>query len=172
MKTLVQICCVIALSACTPLAPERMILKKIAERPQSTKCAEKVYPTQNTNDDVQERVGASRIIQENLGFSQDPLPENLTAPQALDIPTPHFPLCAMADGISGVCDVLFDISKTGKPINVTSVCSHVVFQRESERAVEKTRFKPATVNGEAVEYLSMLYPLDFTLQGTEQTWKK
>lgn len=166
MKIAIQVLGILAISACTASSPERAVLKQSESGPKAVPCFKGEYPTQNTVDDVKERREASNIIQERLGFTQKPLPENLTNPVPLMNPAPSTPYCAMVNRVIGTCYVLFDISKTGEPMNVTAVCNHVMFQRESERSVEKVRFSPATVNGEPVEYLSMVYPLDFSENGT------
>jgi TonB family protein len=75
-----------------------------------------------------------------------------------------FPRRAAERGISGTCEVYFDLDARGKPMNVVAVCSNRLFQAEAERAIVQTEFVPKRVDGRPVEQRDMVYPLEFVLE--------
>ena len=78
-------------------------------------------------------------------------------------PRPSFPRRAAERGISGACDVVFDLNASGKPYNVVARCSNELFVKEAERAIARTDFSPKLVDGRPVEQLNTVYPLEFVL---------
>lgn len=84
--------------------------------------------------------------------------------QPISAPTPSFPQAAAQLGISGSCDVLFDVDTRGRPYNVVATCTDAIFKSEAERAISKVKFLPKIVNGKAVERVDVVYPLEFQLQ--------
>lgn len=75
-----------------------------------------------------------------------------------------YPRRAAERGISGTCEVYFDLDARGKPMNVVAVCSNRLFQAEAERAIVQTEFVPKRVDGRPVEQRDMVYPLEFVLE--------
>jgi TonB family protein len=78
-------------------------------------------------------------------------------------PVPSYPQRAQQRGLSGSCDVRFDVDPRGKPYNVAATCTDAVFKTEAERAVSEVEFVPKIVDGKAVERLNVVYPLEFNL---------
>ena len=75
---------------------------------------------------------------------------------ALALIQPDYPARASERGIEGFCIVNFTISSLGttKDIYVNEgedQCSSSLFERPSIRAIERSKYKPKTVDGEAVD---------------------
>ncbi|MEM1150114.1 MAG: energy transducer TonB [Pseudomonadota bacterium] len=79
-------------------------------------------------------------------------------------PAPVYPQRAAERGIEGQCEVRLDVSPRGEPFNVVADCTDSVFARAAERAVERVRFAPMIVRGQATEMRNVVYPLVFTLE--------
>lgn len=90
-------------------------------------------------------------------------PETQTRPRIIQPPQVSFPACAASRGIGGKCEVYFNLSDTGTPVQITPVCTHRVFAREAERAFARARFAPATLRGQAAEFRGIMQPLTFKL---------
>lgn len=78
-------------------------------------------------------------------------------------PIPTYPFRAAQRGVTGYCDVVFDVSPDGRPENVKAYCTSKLFLREAVRAVRSARLEhpaenPPTATG-------ILYPLEFDLEG-------
>lgn len=84
--------------------------------------------------------------------------------QAVRLPVPTIPRAALARGISGSCDVRFDVDTRGRPYNVRAACSDDVFRAEAERAVGRAEFLPRIVDGRAIEQRGAVYPLVFEIE--------
>ena len=78
-------------------------------------------------------------------------------------PVPNFPSSLAAKGVSGLCEVKFDLTVEGEILNVQAACTHKGFIPEAERAVERAALPPATVHGHAVSLQDVIYPLSFCL---------
>jgi TonB family protein len=78
-------------------------------------------------------------------------------------PDPTYPRRALRDGIEGTCNVRFDVSQTGIPINLSATCTSAIFKQEAERAVSVIRFTPLQYRGETYIRRNVLYPLEFSL---------
>ena len=78
--------------------------------------------------------------------------------------TPSYPQRAQERGLSGSCDVRFDVDTRGKPYNVAATCTESVFKSEAERAVSRVEFAPKIVRGKAVERRNVVYPLEFNIE--------
>lgn len=66
-------------------------------------------------------------------------------------------------GIEGNCEVRLDVDRRGRPYNVAASCSHEGFEREAERAVQRSEFVPKIVRGQPVSRTGVIYPLEFRL---------
>lgn len=94
----------------------------------------------------------------------DPVAVSDRDAQPIRPPTPAYPQRAQERGLSGSCDVRFDVDTRGKPYNISATCSDAVFKTEAERAVGKVEFAPKIVRGKAVERRNVVYPLEFNIQ--------
>ena len=83
--------------------------------------------------------------------------------QVIRPPLPIYPQKAAAQGLSGTCDVAFDIDPGGKPFNVSAACSDPLFRSEAERSVLKAEFAPELVEGQFATVTGLSYPLVFNL---------
>lgn len=86
---------------------------------------------------------------------------NLTPVRA---PAPSIPAAAIHRGLSGSCDVHFDVDTAGRPQNVSAQCTDNIFKAEAERAVRRAEFLPAIRNGLPVEQKNAIYPIEFKVQ--------
>ncbi|MFN7164701.1 MAG: energy transducer TonB [Hyphomonas sp.] len=85
--------------------------------------------------------------------------------QVVRAPAPSMPALAMTRGISGSCDVLFDVDTRGRPFNLTAQCTDEIFRAEAIRAVSKAEFLPkVSQNGIAVEQHGAIYPIAFEVK--------
>lgn len=85
--------------------------------------------------------------------------------QVVRAPAPSVPAAAITRGISGSCDVLFDVDTRGRPFNLTAQCTDDVFRAEAIRAVSKAEFLPRfSQNGVAVEQQGAIYPIAFQVK--------
>ena len=100
------------------------------------------------------------------GRNVEQIPQQSSDREAQPIrpPVPSYPQRAWELGLSGSCDVRFDVDARGKPYNVVATCSDDIFKTEAERAVSRVEFAPQIVRGEAVERRNVVYPLDFNIQ--------
>lgn len=94
----------------------------------------------------------------------DPVAVSDRDAQPIRPPTPSFPQRAAERGLSGTCDVRFDVDTRGKPYNIQATCSDNIFKSEAERAVSRVEFAPKIVRGQAVERRNVVYPLEFKIQ--------
>lgn len=94
----------------------------------------------------------------------DPVAVSDRDAQPIRPPTPSFPQRAAERGISGSCDVRFDVDTRGKPYNIQATCTDNVFKSEAERSVSRVEFAPKIVRGKAVERRNVVYPLEFNIQ--------
>jgi protein TonB len=94
----------------------------------------------------------------------DPVAVSDRDAQPIRPPTPSYPQRAQERGLSGSCDVRFDVDTRGKPYNVSATCTDSVFKTEAERAVSRVEFAPKIVRGKAVERRNVVYPLEFNIQ--------
>lgn len=94
----------------------------------------------------------------------DPVAVSDRDAQPIRPPAPSFPQRAAERGLSGSCDVRFDVDTRGKPYNVVATCTDNIFRSEAERAVSRVEFAPKIVRGQAVERRNVVYPLEFKIQ--------
>lgn len=79
-------------------------------------------------------------------------------------PVPTIPAAAISRGISGSCNVTFDVDTAGRPQNVAAQCTDNVFLAEAERAVRRAEFLPAIRNGQPVIQKNAVYPIKFIVE--------
>lgn len=85
--------------------------------------------------------------------------------QVVRAPAPSMPSAATTRGISGSCDVLFDVDTRGRPFNLTAQCTDNLFKAEAIRSVSKAEFLPKIgKTGVAVEQHGAIYPIEFKVQ--------
>lgn len=94
----------------------------------------------------------------------DPVAVSDRDAQPIRPPTPSYPQRAQERGLSGSCDVRFDVDTRGKPYNVAATCTESVFKSEAERAVSRVEFAPKIVRGKAVERRNVVYPVEFNIE--------
>lgn len=78
-------------------------------------------------------------------------------------PKPRYPPRAFQRREGGHCDVRFDVSKDGKPINVSAECTSKRFTREAERAVSEVEFEPLVYKGRPYVRRDIVYPITFSI---------
>lgn len=81
----------------------------------------------------------------------------------LSPPNPTYPKRALQRGKTGQCDVHFDVSSTGKPINIEADCTSKLFTRTAERAIADVRYAPLIYDGQAYARRNIRYPLEFRI---------
>ena len=79
-------------------------------------------------------------------------------------PMPAIPAGAISRGISGSCNVSFDVDTAGRPKNVSAQCTDNIFRAEAVRAVQRAEFLPAIRNGQPVEQRNAVYPIEFIVE--------
>lgn len=139
------------LEATTPPAAERQ--------------APPLVPTQGFGGvwtgEVPAEAGPVRIKFDVGAISTGPLDGRILTP--VRPPAPSMPSGAVTRGISGECDVYFDVDIAGRPQNVVAKCTDNVFRSEAERAVRQAEFLPAIRNGRPVEQKNAVYPIVFNV---------
>lgn len=78
-------------------------------------------------------------------------------------PLPRYPRRAAELGKNGSCEVRFDVSKEGKPVNIEAECTSNLFKSEAERAVSEVEFDPLIYKGKPYVRTGVVYPLEFTI---------
>jgi protein TonB len=77
---------------------------------------------------------------------------------------PQYPPRAAERGIEGHCDMRFNVSPDGTPIDVQVVnCTSSLLSRASVRAVERWRYSPRVVDGVAQTRVGVETRIDFQL---------
>ncbi|MEL6568083.1 MAG: energy transducer TonB [Pseudomonadota bacterium] len=95
----------------------------------------------------------------------DPVVIDSREAKPISPPVPQFPRAMAERGVEGACEVRFNVSTRGEPVDISADCSHSGFARAAERAVAQVRFAPMIVRGQAVERRNVIYPIEFTLEG-------
>ena len=78
-------------------------------------------------------------------------------------PIPRYPRRAAELRKEGRCDVWFDVSEEGKPINIAADCTSRLFKKEAERAVSQVEFEPLVYKGKSYVRPGVVYPLEFSI---------
>lgn len=76
---------------------------------------------------------------------------------------PMYPPRASERGTEGSCNMRFDVSPLGKPYNISADCSSSVFARAATRSVEKWKYNPKIVDGNAVARSNVQTTIKFQL---------
>lgn len=77
---------------------------------------------------------------------------------------PQYPPRAAERGVEGSCTVTFDVTADGTPTNIRVLdCDSSLFERPSIRAVERWRYQPKIVDGQAVARTGVVTRFDFEL---------
>ncbi len=103
-------------------------------------------------------------IDRMANIAVDPVAISDRDAQPIRPPTPTFPQRAAERGISGTCDVRFDVDTRGKPYNIKATCSSDMFTQEAERSVSRVEFAPKVIRGKPAERKNVVYPLEFKLE--------
>ncbi len=82
--------------------------------------------------------------------------------QPIRPPQPVYPMLAAYFGMSGRCDVRFNVDKRGFARQVRPFCSHQAFCKSARDAVGAVVFTPKVLNGQPVPRLNVVYPLWYT----------
>lgn len=117
-------------------------------------------PTPKIDGSVPQNLDLGRM----KSLAIDPVAVSDRDAQPIRPPTPSYPQRAQERGLSGSCDVRFDVDTRGKPYNVAATCTESVFKSEAERAVSRVEFAPKIVRGKAVERRNVVYPLEFNIE--------
>lgn len=83
--------------------------------------------------------------------------------QPITPPMPIYPDSAAKRGLTGDCEVHFNVSPKGDPFNITAKCSDRVFKRAAEKAVSKVKFAPKIHDGLPVTVTGAVYPIVFQM---------
>lgn len=155
------------LGACTT-PPQSAKIKPIESEQVIPSCVERAEASDTytvTDAEWDERMLRNSQTLKALGFSEgdsEP-PASHKKPQSLNPPMPTFPSCAAERGLEGYCYVHFDVDAEGRTNNVFPRCTHKLFDQEAARAVQRVTFRPATIDGEPVDYPGIVYPMRFSL---------
>ncbi len=77
---------------------------------------------------------------------------------------PIYPPRAAQRNLEGSCDITFDVNPDGSVTNANATCTSALFSSASERAVEKWKYAPKVVDGEARMRRGLVVTLDFNLE--------
>ncbi len=162
------------LAAITPQKQDSDVRTRLRAKPQRIEAAAKPPPppkqsaTKSSINLPTPRIDGA--VPQNLDLGRmkslaiDPVAVSDRDAQPIRPPTPSYPQRAQERGLSGSCDVRFDVDTRGKPYNVSATCTDSVFKTEAERAVGRVEFAPKIVRGKAVERRNVVYPLEFNIQ--------
>lgn len=85
--------------------------------------------------------------------------------QVVRAPAPSMPAIAVTRGISGDCEVFFNVDTRGRPFDIAATCTDDIFRAEAIRSVGKAEFLPkVNAQGIAVEQHGAIYPLEFRVK--------
>lgn len=76
---------------------------------------------------------------------------------------PRYPARALMRGIEGSCLAWFDVSPRGRTANVEVLCSNEIFKRSMTRALNRWRYSPRYVHGEAVWRRNVKTVMDYAI---------
>lgn len=162
------------LAAITPQKQDSDVRTRQRSQPKKIEAADKPPPppkqsaTKSTINLPTPKIEGAVPQNLDLGRMQslaiDPVAVSDRDAQPIRPPMPTFPQRAAERGLSGSCDVRFDVDTRGKPYNISANCTDNVFKSEAERAVSRVEFAPKIVRGQAVERRNVVYPLEFKIQ--------
>lgn len=110
-------------------------------------------------DTVEEPLAEDRSRREGIGASTV-----ATSPEGAENPPPQYPVLARRLGCEGLVVVTVRVSRRGEPLTVVVKKSsgHEILDEAAADAVRRWTFKPATVNGMAIE-AELHIPIRFKL---------
>lgn len=162
------------LAAITPQKQDSDVRTRQRSQPKKIEAADKPPPppkqsaTKSTINLPTPKIEGAVPQNLDLGKMQslaiDPVAVSDRDAQPIRPPMPSYPQRAQERGLSGSCDVRFDVDTRGKPYNISANCTDNVFKSEAERAVSRVEFAPKIVRGQAVERRNVVYPLEFNIQ--------
>ncbi|MGA4607244.1 energy transducer TonB [Pseudoalteromonas maricaloris] len=99
-----------------------------------------------------------------MGCASKPLPDRANA-ALQETANPTYPAYAARNRIEGYVQMSFDISESGKPINIQVLKSvpEQVFDKAAIKALSNWKYAPKVENGVAVIQKDLKVQLDFTL---------
>lgn len=83
--------------------------------------------------------------------------------QPISPPIPTYPSQAIMKGLSGMCDVHFDVDRKGNVIAPKAHCTAPEFCEASEKAMSQVKFAPKLENGRTVPRYGVVYPLEYVM---------
>ena len=89
--------------------------------------------------------------------------------QPLEHPKVVYPEEMAAKGISAKCEAKFDVSKDGRPENISVSCNNDGFIDATMNAVWTIRFAPKLVDGKPVRRSNVVYPIIYHIEGNTET---
>lgn len=100
-----------------------------------------------------------------------PLPPGTVLPKPKFQYSPAYPFELRKKGVIGGVRVSLTIGKNGRVKSCrVFAASHPEFASAAEQAVSKWEFRPATLNGKAIE-VTMNVPISFELEGKARGWR-
>lgn len=85
-------------------------------------------------------------------------------PTPLTPPMPRYPNSAETRGISGTCDVHFNLTPRGDAYDVRADCTDRVFKSAAEKAVKRVKFAPKIRDGVPITVTGAVYPIEFRIE--------
>lgn len=98
-------------------------------------------------------------------------PETDRNAQPIYPPVPTYPVEAISKRLSGMCDMHFDVTPSGKVSNLRAKCTSPLFCRESERAALEMKYAPKRGDNGPVWRYGVVYPLEYVIASTRPTHK-
>ena len=83
--------------------------------------------------------------------------------QPVKPPAPVYPILAAYFGISGRCDVRFNVDARGFSRHIKAFCTHQVFCKSATDAVADVVFEPKIKDGRRVQRRNVVYPLWYSM---------
>lgn len=117
----------------------------------------------NYSEEWARRVSRAETEDELLGRSRTSLGKTGAYAEPISAVSYIFPQAALDPPTEGICEIKFDLSRTGEPSNVISACSSTLFVEAATDAVKETRFKPVMVNGSAAKGVNLTYKMKYCL---------
>ena len=132
---------------------------------QISQCFSPGAPTVGINypDGWSRRVSRAETEDELLGGSSTNLSETGAYAQPVGAVDYTYPQLALNPSTEGVCEVKFNLSRTGDPSDIISACSSNLFLGAATDAVKGAKFKPVRVNGSAAKGVNLTYQMKFCL---------
>jgi murein DD-endopeptidase MepM/ murein hydrolase activator NlpD len=144
-----------------PAAPAAPVAALSPERPEACVKAALWSPKGAGHEDWLARREAGLEANRQAGVVFD----TGSMPYAVSPPAPYYPAEAVEKGLSGSCEVLFDLGPDGIPKNMAAACSDPVFE-DSAAELKGARFAPINgPDGKPAEVKGLTYPLEYCIEG-------